>query len=249
MTTKMDSYSKEKFIYIVQNSYSYKECLNKLGYYSNSGALTEQLKRKIQELNIDISHFKKKNFCQYSSEEDIFIKDSTVIQHSLRRCYKKGNYTPYKCSICGMKPFWQGRELTLLLDHINGQNHDDRLENLRWVCPNCNQQLETTGSRNLNYKKNYKQKKNYCVNCGKEITRQAIRCNSCASKLKGLKRVSPNKPSREVLKQEIRIYSFLEIGRKYGVSDNAIRKWCVSYNLPKKKTEIKKYSDKEWEAV
>ena len=42
----------------------------------------------------------------------------------------------------------QGKALTLILDHINGRNHDDRLENLRWVCPNCNQQLDTTNGRN-----------------------------------------------------------------------------------------------------
>ncbi len=44
--------------------------------------------------------------------------------------------------------------MTLILDHINGENHDDRLENLRWVCPNCNQQLPTTGGRNQKRRKN-----------------------------------------------------------------------------------------------
>ena len=44
-----------------------------------------------------------------------------------------------------VKPIWQGKPLTLILDHINGKNNDDRLENLRWVCPNCNRQLPTTG--------------------------------------------------------------------------------------------------------
>ena len=42
-----------------------------------------------------------------------------------------------------------GKVLTLILDHKNGHNHDDRLENLRWVCPNCNQQLDTTNGRNV----------------------------------------------------------------------------------------------------
>lgn len=55
-----------------------------------------------------------------------------------------------------------------------------------------------------------------------------------------------NRLTREVLKKEIRNSSFAAIGRKYGVSDNAIRKWCDSYNLPRKKSEIKKYSNEEW---
>ena len=45
----------------------------------------------------------------------------------------------------------------------------------------------------------------------------------------------------------IRELSFLEIGCRYGVSDNTIRKWCIAENLPSKKSEIKKYSDKDWE--
>ena len=72
----------------------------------------------------------------------MFVENSTANQTTLRRWYEKENIE-YKCSICGQLPFWQNKPLTLILDHINGHNHDDRLENLRWVCPNCNQQLET----------------------------------------------------------------------------------------------------------
>ena len=70
----------------------------------------------------------------------------------MRKYYKRGEYSEYKCNICNLLPVWQGKELTLILDHINGNNKDHRLENLRWVCPNCNQQLETTGSKNKAYK-------------------------------------------------------------------------------------------------
>ena len=43
--------------------------------------------------------------------------------------------------------------------------------------------------------------------------------------------------------------SFTAIGKKYNVSDNAVRKWCDKYNLPRKASEIKKYSDEEWELI
>ena len=52
--------------------------------------------------------------------------------------------------------------------------------------------------------------------------------------------------TREELKDLIRHKSFLEIGRMYGITDNAIRKWCVKYDLPRTKTEIKSYSEEEW---
>ena len=57
------------------------------------------------------------------------------------------------------------------------------------------------------------------------------------------------RPSREELKYKIRKSSFTEIGKQYGVSDNTIRKWCVFYNLPKKVTEIKKYTDLQWDNI
>jgi uncharacterized protein with PIN domain len=53
----------------------------------------------------------------------------------------------------------------MILDHINGIHNDDRLENLRWVCPNCNYQLETTGYKAIRVKK--EKKKFYCIDCGK----------------------------------------------------------------------------------
>lgn len=57
------------------------------------------------------------------------------------------------------------------------------------------------------------------------------------------------RPSREEFKKLIRKESFLSLGRKFNVSDKAISKWCIAYNLPSKKSEIKKYSDEEWEKI
>ena len=82
------------------------------------------------------------------TEENTFCENSTVDQKTLRKKYFQGNYSEYKCSICGQDPYWNGKPMTLILDHINGINNDDRLENLRWVCPNCNIQLPTTGRGN-----------------------------------------------------------------------------------------------------
>lgn len=83
--------------------------------------------------------------------------------------------------------------------------------------------------------------KYYCEDCGCEISYGAIKCLSCRNKEK-----SKNIPERFVLKQLIREIPFTQIGKQFGVSDNAVRKWCDKYNLPRKTGEIKKYTDKEW---
>lgn len=81
----------------------------------------------------------------------------------------------------------------------------------------------------------------YCIDCGVEITSTATRCVSCANLLR-----PSSKPERDILKQEIRAMSFTELGKKYKVSDTAVKKWCKTYNLPHKKSDIKLYSDEEW---
>ena len=83
--------------------------------------------------------------------------------------------------------------------------------------------------------------KYYCEDCGCEVSYGAIKCLSCRNKEK-----SKNIPERFVLKQLIREIPFTQIGKQFGVSDNAVRKWCDKYNLPRKTGEIKKYTDKEW---
>jgi hypothetical protein len=57
------------------------------------------------------------------------------------------------------------------------------------------------------------------------------------------------KPERSILKEQIRTMPFLQIGKFYGVSDNAIRKWCISYGLPSRVTDIKNISDEDWKQI
>ena len=80
---------------------------------------------------------------------DVFIENGYATSDTLKRHFLKGNFVEYKCSICGIEPIWNNQKLVLILDHINGINNDHRIENLRWVCPNCNQQLDTTNGKNI----------------------------------------------------------------------------------------------------
>lgn len=84
-----------------------------------------------------------------------------------------------------------------------------------------------------------------CCDCGIKILSTSIRCSDCNKKAN--KKVLPL--SREELKQLIRTTSFLQIGKNFNVSDNAIRKWCKKVNLPSTKKEINSYSDEEWNLI
>lgn len=223
---------------IVANSFSYTEVARKIGYISPGGQ-ARKVKEYLIQNNIPTDHFKITNF---KTEEEIFIENSTVCQSVLREWYRKGNYTEYKCSICGLEPFWQGKDLTLTLDHINGKNNDDRLENLRWICPNCDRQLETFGSRNIVYQRersvaeSQAQEKRYCLDCGIELkSKTGTRCPQCAKiQLRVVARPTPEELDRILKKNH---GNFSAVSRIYGVSDNAIRKWCKNYNMPSSSKE------------
>lgn len=229
----IDNFTKEELEKMVADSLSMRELERKIGY-SAIGNNSETVQSRLDLYNISTDHFtgiSPNNVKR--TEENVFIENSTATQATLRRWYKKGRYTEYKCSICGLEPFWNGRELTLTLDHINGNNHDDRLENLRWVCPNCDRQLPTFGSKNPHSKEKYNKKDkitSYCINCGIEIAGYGEKCPRCAA----LERRKVERPTKEelfnILNEEKGC--FAAVARKFGVADNTIRKWCKAYELP-----------------
>jgi 5-methylcytosine-specific restriction endonuclease McrA len=82
----------------------------------------------------------------------LFVKDSTYRNRAaLKQRILKDNLLPYFCFLCNNKGTWKNKKLVLILDHVNGKRDDHRLENLRFVCPNCDSQLPTYKSRNIKY--------------------------------------------------------------------------------------------------
>ena len=80
--------------------------------------------------------------------EEVFVEGSTYPRHRLKERIIKQKLIDYKCHCCGIDATWRGKPMPLILDHINGVNNDNRLENLRFVCSNCDSQLDTYKSRN-----------------------------------------------------------------------------------------------------
>ena len=104
----------------------------------------------------------------------------------------------------------------------------------------------------IHNKKYHQETQKPCPLCGNLMSSHSTICKSCHNQQNSdnaIKEKQEKGITREFLKQEIRNNSFTQIGKEQGVSDNAIRKWCKLYNLPSKSSEIKKYSDEEWENI
>lgn len=86
-----------------------------------------------------------------------------------------------------------------------------------------------------------------CKNCGNRILSDNISgyCFDCYNKIDRRK----NWPSREKLKELIRNIPFVQIGKQFNVRDDAVRRWCDFYNLPRTKKEINNISDEEWDKL
>lgn len=154
MENKIYKLSDEQFVELLKNSSTISEVLFKLGYSikGNSWGFAK-VKQRMSDLNLDGSIFKGKSpITKYGTlhkvnASDILKPNCKHARSVLRRYVIKNNLIPYRCAICGCVE-WQGRTLSLELDHINGINNDNRIENLRFLCPNCHSYTTTYGSRN-----------------------------------------------------------------------------------------------------
>lgn len=154
---------------------------------------------------------------------------------------KKANYCCEECGWNKINPFTN--KTPLEVHHIDGNYLNNKIENLKVLCPNCHSLTPNYKGLNVNSERIRKQtRKYYCIDCGVEVSPDALRCKSCEAK----HRIIEKPATREELKQLIRTTPFTIIGQQYNVTDNAIRKWCISYGLPSKKKDINKYTDEEW---
>ena len=224
--------SRDDFESLVKKSNSLIDILRYFNLVSSKGNYGT-LKKRLKEDGIDYSHIQLgigKHFTgiRFGKDaiplEEVLIENSTYSRKALKDRLIKTGMLKEICGNCEMLPEWDGKKLILILDHVNGINNDNRIENLRLLCPNCNSQTETFSGRNQGKRKTIK----HCFDCGIIIGSKAMRCNVCRFK-KTFKDGLTNRPSYDTLIKETDEMGFVEVGKKYGVTDNCIRKWIKKY--------------------
>lgn len=238
--SKSTKYNDEDIIKAVKNNLSRANALRDLGLVATGGNY-KTIDQAIKRLKLDTSHFtgqghlkgKNHNWAKKIPLDEILVENSTYRNNgNIKKRLFKENLLENRCQICGLSPTWQGKKLVLRLDHINGVNNDHRLENLRMLCSNCDSQTDTFAGRNIKKRSKKKEKKKVktkkiresCMICEQKVakTNKSGLCLSCAQR----KRVGRlNRPSKEILIEDVKNIGYSATGRKYGVSDNAIRKW------------------------
>lgn len=147
MKNKIYLLSDVEFTQLVKQSTSYTAILRVCGYkvkQRQGGQIINVLKQRIQELNINVSHFKKNGWID---SDHIFNRGRATTQELKKALLREGK--PYKCEICG-RNLWNEKPLVLELDHIDGDSTNNKRENLRFLCPNCHSQTDTYKGRNIN---------------------------------------------------------------------------------------------------
>lgn len=138
----------------VKKSLSYRSVCRNLDV-NFVGRTYRNIRNRIIRLELDTTHFRpfsRPNHKAWNklSLDEILVKDSTYLTSRLRKRLIAEGILQEKCSECGIGPEWNGKELSLQLDHINGIDNDHRIENLRILCPNCHSQTPTYCGRNIN---------------------------------------------------------------------------------------------------
>jgi hypothetical protein len=230
------AYTEAQLREAIAESFSWAESLRRLGL-RDAGGNFRTIQRHARAWGVSTDHFDptatRSRGTSVRPLAELLVENSNYKRsHLKRRLYGEG-LKERRCEMCGQGEEWQGSRMALILDHINGVANDNRLENLRIVCPNCAATLETHCGRNKPIRS-----PDACEHCGETFypstPTQRYCSRACGSHDPGppgprLDRRKVERPPYDVLMAELAASNYSAVGRKYGVSDNAVRKWMRWY--------------------
>ncbi len=215
---------------ILNESSSFKEVLKKINMPTTGGNY-KTLHLRLNLEKFDFSEFKKNKSAAIKEQlscmnrtpdKEAFVEGSTMSRGGIKkRLLEKG--VDYKCEICEISAY-NGLPISLQLDHINGINNDNRVENLRFLCPNCHSQTDNFAGRSNKIINN--------CECGKKIYKNSEMCLQCSGKKQSEKR-GVIWPTPEILQKLLWEKSTVKIAKELGVSDKAVEKYAKKHNLTK----------------
>jgi len=223
----------ETFKKYVEESKFWIDITRKIGY-TNHGNL-KVVRKRIEELNLDTSHIglERKKPGNTIDLKDILIENSTFSSMvALKKKLIKELNWELECSCCKLSE-WQGQQIPIEIDHINGIHTDNRIENLRFICPNCHALTPTYKGKNRKINCATKSE-NYCKFCQIPILEDSTTCKKCHNNYLSenimSKRKVLNRPSLEQLNEDLEnLKTYVAVAKKYQVTDNTIRKWIRLY--------------------
>lgn len=241
--TKTYSTTDEEFIQAIKDSFTIREALLKIGL-APAGGNYKTFHMRVKQLQLDLSHFlgqghlkgKKHSWGNKISLQELLVKDSKRVLFSNQKSrIIDAGLLVNECAGCKLKDSWNGKKIVLHLDHINGDHFDHRIENLRFLCPNCHSQTETYCSsvRNDSFKETKKHPAKIssmpkCALCSVQLKKRNKYCATCydgnRATLQPQRLFKIQWPSIEDLKSKLETMSYVQLAKELGVSDNSVRK-------------------------
>lgn len=218
-------YTKEELEKYVSESKSIASLFRKLKL-SVTRSNVSKIKILLGIYGIDISTwsipFDKRRKLDYDNLNGVNLSSNT-----LRRLVLYHYKIPYVCKICKCEGMWLDKPITLEIHHKDGDRLNNSKENLVVLCPNCHSQTHTfCKPKSLPATSLRSKTKQHLCECGTLKDRGALSCRECYCK--SMRKVA--RPNKEQLMEDIKTMSMVKVGKKYGVSDNAVRKWVKAYS-------------------
>ncbi len=190
------------------------------------------IRKYIREMGLDISHFtgqghargKKGRAPNKIPLSEILTLGTSYSGSRLSKRLISEGIMERRCGGCD-RTKWEGVPIPVELDHINGDSSDNRVENLRLLCPNCHAFTDTYRGRNIKVEK----KEYVCLDCGCRISSESKSglCVSCVKKAPhALSRFKVDKAGRKVAVKAVRQgQAVSDVARGVGVSRTTIKRW------------------------